>query len=1137
LSNMSTSNKYWTGLEELHQTPEFEQNKDVEFPANQSIDEFLGDAGLSEVKTGRRDFLKFLGFSVAAATLASCESPAIKSIPYVFRPEDVTPGIANWYASSYYDGNDYASILVKTREGRPIHIKGNKNHGFTKGGVNPRIIGSVLSLYDSERLQGPMAAGSSTSWDDLDAEVIAKLRDINKKNGNITILTSTIISPAVQMAIMDFAGMYGGVTTTEAPAPVVADVSEDNTEAPVAAADPMPSGTGRIKVVAYDPVSYSAMRKANAKSFGKAIIPVYDFSKANVIVSVSADFLGSWLMSTAYAVQYAAGRNPESGAMSRHFQFETLMSSAGANADIRRRIKPSEQGLVVAALLDAVGGNSGVDSSSLDAHVLDAIKVASEELKSNRGKGLVVAGDNDESIQILVNAINQQLGNYGAGMPIDHTRSLNMFGADDAEVEKLVNAVVSGSGKPDALIIAGVNPVYSLPNGKAFAEGLKNIGLTVAFAGYADETATNCQFVCAENHLLESWADYNPVDGHYALGQPTIRPLYNTSTLLESLLVWSGKAPRAAMAEKGVTEYNYIRNLWEKYGYPMVKAEFPEFEGYWGQSVMLGSSDVAIPSEAPSYNGSAVSAASSAIKANKGGATWELALYQKSGIGLGNHASNPWLMEMPDPISKVTWDNYITLAPKDLEAQGFNSYIGQENPASVAKVKVGDVELELPVIAQPGQAEGTIGIAVGYGRGENGEKIGKAAYHTGEYGDYENGENGGRMAIGQNAFKLASFKNGALRMDALEASLSSADKTYPLAATQTHHTVMGRHSIVRETTLSFYKGGQKERVYDEESKTWSDGFNAAHTMPIHHDVNGDGKIDSRDRVHINKFDLWAEHPVELVGHRWGMTIDLNSCIGCGSCLVACQSENNVPVVGKDEIRRVRDMFWLRLDRYYSSDQESMIGTRKDEWSYEAMERPEDNPKVVFMPLMCQHCNHAPCETVCPVVATTHSNEGLNQMTYNRCIGTRYCANNCPYKVRRFNWFSYPQYRKFTAHNPAQDSMSRMVLNPDVTVRSRGVMEKCSMCVQRIQEGKLKAKKDMRPVVDGDATTACADACPTNAIIFGDLNDMANEEKGTKGSMVHQSAKSDRAYHVLEEVGTRPNIYYKVKVRNIDENQA
>jgi molybdopterin-containing oxidoreductase family iron-sulfur binding subunit len=1146
---MSSTPKYWTGLEELNETPEFIRNRETEFPANQSVDEFLGDSGINDIKTGRRDFLKFLGFSVAAATLASCEAPVIKSIPYVNRPEDITPGLANWYASAYYDGTDYATTLVKTREGRPIHITGNREYGRELSGLSARVVASVLPLYDSERLKNPTIDGAEVSWDDVDAEVISRLNAVSQKGGKIRVLTNTVISPSLNSAIMELAARFGKpMDIASAPAPVEEPAAA--AAAPVvavadsvAASEPvMPemvyNGNADFKVVAYDAVSYNGIRKANQKTFGKAVIPSYDFSKAEVIVSVSADFLGNWLIGNAYSVQYVQGRKPENGKMSRHFQFETLMTLAGSSADVRRRIKPSQQALVVAALYDAVGGNSGVDTSSLDAGVLEAVKMAGEELKAAKGKGLVVAGDNDEHTQILVNAINNTLSNYGADKAINLDKPLMLFAADDAEVEALAKSVAGEGEKIDALIIAGVNPVYSLPNGKAFGEGLANIGTTICFSQYADETASRCQIVCAENHYLESWADHSPIEGHYTVAQPTIRPLYNTTTVMESVLVWAGKAARSSKATRGSVEHKHMRSLWEMHGYPEEKDKFATFDDYWNKTVMIGVSDIAMPTTpAGAFNAAAVIEATSGINKHPKGGNWEVEMYQKNGMGVGNHANNPWLQEMPDPISKVTWDNYITLAPKDLDAQGFNKYIGQEHPASMATVKVGDVEFKLPVIAQPGQAEGTIGIALGYGRGEGGEKIGKAAYHCGEYGDYEEGENGGRMMIGQNAFKLASFREGTLRMDAMEAELSSADETYQIAATQTHHTVMGRDSIIRETTLGFYRTGQKENIFDEEKKEWREGFNPMHTLPVHEDVNGDGHIDSQDRKHISEFDLWDEHPVEKVGHRWGMTIDLGACTGCGACTIACHSENNVPVVGKDEIRRVRDMFWLRIDRYYSSAHEDLIGKRKEEWSYGEMENPEDNPKVVFMPVMCQHCNHAPCETVCPVVATTHSNEGINQMTYNRCIGTRYCANNCPYKVRRFNWFNYPQYKKFTAFNPAQDSMQRMVLNPDVTVRSRGVMEKCSMCIQRIQEGKLAAKIAKRPLQDSDVTSACAAACSTGAIIFGDLNDMANEEKGTKGSLVYQHAISDRSYHMLEEVGTRPNIFYKVKVRNIELEAA
>jgi len=486
----------------------------------------------------------------------------------------------------------------------------------------------------------------------------------------------------------------------------------------------------------------------------------------------------------------------------------------------------------------------------------------------------------------------------------------------------------------------------------------------------------------------------------------------------------------------------------------------------------------------------------------------EVVLYQKAGIGTGMQANNPWLQELPDPITKVTWDNYITMNPVEMDKAGFVTTYDQEHGLSLATLKVGGEQVTLPVYPLPGQALGTVGVALGYGRGANGENIGKAAFQTKEYGGNDTDDKGNLKPIGANVF--AFVQSGKTFGYDASGTVTKATGTYAIAATQIHHTVMGRHSIVRETTLGIFKNSNKE------------AYNPAHTLQ---------KLD-KEGNHVEKpvgeFDLWDAHPVEKIGHRWGMTVDLSSCIGCGSCLVACQSENNVPVVGKDEVRRGREMHWLRIDRYFASDEEVVPGLKKDadNINYDAAEKAAVNPKVVHMPLMCHHCNHAPCETVCPVAATTHSNEGLNQMAYNRCIGTRYCANNCPYKVRRFNWFNYPSYKKFTEVNPAQDDLGRMVLNPDVTVRTRGVMEKCSFCVQRIQAGKLVAKKEARPVVDGDFTSACADACPTNAIIVGDWNDLK--------SMVRTSSSDNRAYQALEEVGVKPNVWYKVKVRN-EEN--
>jgi molybdopterin-containing oxidoreductase family iron-sulfur binding subunit len=483
------------------------------------------------------------------------------------------------------------------------------------------------------------------------------------------------------------------------------------------------------------------------------------------------------------------------------------------------------------------------------------------------------------------------------------------------------------------------------------------------------------------------------------------------------------------------------------------------------------------------------------------------------------------LQETPDPLTKVTWDNYVTMAHSDVDAMGLNGFIGQEKPASLVKVTVGGSSMELPVFPMPGQAPGTIGIALGYGRGANGENIGKAAFQTGENGSFETNAEGNPIPVGQNVFPWANESGTFTDYAQYDVTVEATGGTYPLACTQIQNTFMGRESIVKETDFTSYFA---ERGAEKGKASWNELI----TLAVHEDVTGDGTIDAQDSKPTSAFDLWHEHPVEKVGHRWGMTIDLTSCTGCSACVTACHIENNVPVVGKDEVRRHRDMHWMRIDRFFASDYSLERGEEEGTSviaSYRKMEDPSANPQTVHMPMMCQHCNHAPCETVCPVAATTHSNEGLNQMTYNRCIGTRYCANNCPYKVRRFNWFNYPGYKKFANFNPSQDSLMRMVLNPDVTVRSRGVMEKCSMCVQRIQSGKLDAKKAGTPVPDGSVVTACAEACPTHAISFGDLND--------KSAGVRAISENNRAYHALEEIGVKPNIFYMTKVRNVEPTKA
>jgi len=1052
---MGMTRKYWKGLEELNETPEFLQSKEQEFPAQQNIEEFLSDDKLGETSTNRRDFLKFLGFSVAAATLAACEAPVTKAIPYVNKPEDVTPGLATWYASTYYDGNSYASVLVKTREGRPIFIKGNKDHGITRGVVNAQIIASVLGLYEGARLTDASVAGKTTGLSKVDGEIISALKAANK----VTLVSNTVISPSLKAAINELS---------------------------------VSLGEGKLEHIQYDSASYAGMRAANKESFNltvegteNGIIPNYDFSKAKTIVSVGADFLSSWLLPTQFSHQFGATRNPDGAWMSKFYMFESTMSITGSNADYRGLIKPSEQASVLAYILKAFGVATDV-STAINGKAQKVADLAIADLKASKAESLVVAGSNNKAVQVLVNKLNEVLGAYTTTINVND--SINLYSGDDAKVNAFVADVINGKAS-DAVIFLDTNPVYSLPNGTEFGNALAKVKTTIAISQFADETASKSKYIVPSLHALEGWNDYQPTKSEYAIAQPSIRPLgANTSSPIESFLVWAGKANRGGKDSK--VAYDYI------------KANSGKSGNDW--NLLVHNSVATTPvvaATAPTFVGS-TNVASQLTKVS--GAV-EVVMYQKAAIGVGTYASNPWLQEMPDPMSKVTWDNYFTMNPVD-PAYKYRKTYDQENGVSLATLTVGGVKMTLPVYPMPGQAIGTIGVALGYGRGANGENIGNGAYQVAEFGGFELDANGNKQVIGANAFRLVNVQNGTFNYETA-GSLSGEEGIHMIAATQIHHTVMARQSIVRETTLDVYKKGVKET------------YNPAHVLQK---INEKGEHVS---LPVSEFNLWEEHPVNNIGHRWVMTIDLNQCFGCGACLIACQAENNVPVVGKHEVRKGREMHWLRLDRYFSSDVEASIGTRKDKdtFDYHEAEVAEENPKVVHMPMMCQHCNHAPCETVCPVAATTHSNEGLNQMTYNRCIGTRYCANNCPYKVRRFNWFNYPSYKKFAEINPAQDDLGRMVLNPDVTVRTRGVMEKCSFCVQNIQDGKLTAKIEGRPVVDGDVTAACGDACPAGAITFGDWNDIT--------SAVRKSADDSRAYQALEEVGIRPNVYYKVKVRN------
>ncbi len=1038
---------YWKGIEQLNKEPEFLKYQSKEFP------EYLPVNGEKVEGSGssRRDFLKLMGFSVAAASLAACEAPVRKAIPYLNKPVEVDPGIANYYASTYINGGDYCSILVKTREGRPIKIEGNKLSKISGGGTSAQVEASVLSLYDKARITDPFIGEAKSSWEEVDTQIKTKLASIVAKGGKIAIVSKTILSPTTRRVIDEFIAKYPG-----------------------------------SELVVYDPISSNGLLNANAISFGKRAVPNYAFNKVDVVVSFSADFLGTWINPIKFAADFAQtrklGKNKK--AMSRLYSFESNLSLTGSNADYRIPVRSSSEGLLVVALYNEVLKKAGLPVTKTNViEEAASIQKAANDLWNARGKSLVVSGSNDENVQIVVNKINDLLGNYGK--TIDLVNHLNLRQGDDTAMSKFVDSL--NGGRTNGVIFLNCNPVYDHFRGAEISEAIGKLDLSVSTSDRIDETADISEYKAPDHHFLESWNDAEPARGSFSLTQPTISPLFNTRQSGDSLLSWAGA---------GKSYYDFLQENWKENQFASQSKE-SNFQHFWDQSLHDGVFTTASSEETEelSFNVEISNVLQSIAKNYTAtNSNPELVLYTKISMGDGSQANNPWLQELPDPISKACWDNYLTVSQKWAEENGVKMV---ESKTKLGIVSANGSEFKLPILVQPGQKEGTFGIALGYGR----KKAGKVA------------EN-----IGVNVFPLLGAKNANLNGTISEGvALSVTTEEYDLAQTQTHHTFMARENVIQEATLSDYKNDPEAGRFHPHIAT--------------SDVLAKELGLEKGSVPPRAISLWKGH--EYPNHHWAMAIDLNSCTGCSACTISCQAENNVPVVGKDEVVARREMHWIRIDRYYSSD--------ADKSDRIGLEKASSNPEVTFMPMMCQQCNNAPCETVCPVAATTHSTEGLNQMTYNRCIGTRYCANNCPYKVRRFNWFKYHDNNdRFDMNSSMSSDLGKMVLNPDVTVRSRGVMEKCSFCVQRIQAGKLEAKKEGRRPVDGEITTACASACPTNAIVFGDLKDPNSkvvELLQFEESEKFQEVKEPRAFNVLEDINVKPNIWYFTKIRNKDEELA
>ena len=901
----------------------------------------------------RRRFLEAAGFSLSVAAMSGCgRAPVEKALPSPIQPPGTIPGKIQYYASTCQGCSSACGLLVGTRDGRPLKMEGLPEHPLSQGGLCAVGQALPIGLYDSHRLNGPLQEGKKSDWTTVDNEISQSLQDLQEQHQVVRFISPTITSPTLQAAIDRFLSQF-----------------ED------------------AKHIVFDTVSNSAILDAHQETHAARVLPHYRFDRAEVIVSFGADFLGTWISPVEFTAGWSSRREPteQHPQMSYHVQFESRMTLTGSNADQRIAIAPQQQGAILGRLAEKIAklaGDTSVTSIAPGAsadHEELLVELA-QRLWQARGKSLVVCDSQEVAVQRVVNYLNHLLGNYGETLDVERPSLQRQ--SNDRELAELIEEIKSE--QVGALFVADVDLLHDLGSDEKLTKAVGKIPLTISFAPRVDEFAGTAKFVCPDHHPLESWSDAEPISGLVSLAQPTIRPLRDTRSIVESLAAWSGEP---------TTAYTALQAYWQESIFPRRKQDAPDdFQKFWEQSLHDGMAEVtAQTSEVGEFAADSIQPITTPATSED----FTLVLYNKVSMPESRHAHNPWLHELPDPISKVTWGNYVCISPSDAAKAGVEN-------GDIVKVSSGGdgPEIDLPALVQVGQHDGILAVALAYGcpGTDRFANIGPQWFEA-EPSVPENEQ------LGKNAASFLDFREGAQQYIRSGVSLTKTGGHRQLAMTQLYNSL--------------------------EMPTEVAPPGAEHREVVEHTTLGEFAEDSHAGAAEHHFDsetqLWPEdHPKS--GHAWGMAIDLNKCTGCSACVIACQSENNVPVVGYDEVRRQREMHWMRIDRYYTGE--------------------ENQLQVDHQPMMCQHCDNAPCETVCPALATVHSSEGLNEQVYNRCVGTRYCANNCPYKVRRFNWFKYPH----------DDKLQNLVLNPEVTVRSRGVMEKCSLCVQRIEAGKVDAKQ-------------------------------------------------------------------------------
>jgi len=972
-----------------------------------------GDGADSRWVIARRSFLQATGFTLAGTSLATlgllsgcAPAPVRRALPGIAGVPEQTPGIAQWYATVCGGCPAGCGALAKVRDGRPIKLEGLPGHPLSRGGLCAIGQAHLLELYDGHRLQDPQLAQKTVTWATLDSRITSELAGLRTGSGAVRILASGLTSPTLRATITRFlAGFTDG------------------------------------KLVEYDPVSVSAIRAAHQTTHGAPLLPTYRFERAQVVASFDADFLGTWLSPVAFTAGWKQRRRLEAASpqSSQIVQIESRMSLTGSKADSRIVVHPNEIPVVLGRLTHFVSRLAGALPTGLPSvsHALDAQwRELAGLLWKHRGESLVVCGNNDLASQLAVNALNQMLANYGAS--VDIAQPCLAYNGSDAALLTLTQELERGDIA--ALILVDANPVYELPAIAPWKSLLAQVPLTISFAPYADETASLCRVVAPDHHPLEGWGDAEVQVGLIAIRQPAINPLYRTRSVLSSLQAWMGTP-----ADDQAT----IRQYWTAHVQPYA-APLQNADTFWHSALATGFVKASATAPTPgSFFWPSMAGLGSKVSTEL-----TLVCVPSNAVGSGKHALNPWLQELPDPLTKVTWDNVLTLSPAAAAAQGIQD-------GDVVRIDGAGDPITLPALIQRGQHDEVVTVSLGYGRAGT-ERFSAVGPRWIERREWQDG------AVGRNVATAIAAIDGRLQYSRNGIRITRTGAKHPLAKTQQQDQL--------ETPRPWLPAGSAMRNHVQSTTLAQLPAFAEHLHGEHHPEG----------------DMWPPDHANAEP-QWGMVIDLSACTGCSGCVMACQAENNIPVVGKDEVMRGREMHWLRIDRYYSGEGEAT--------------------QVAHQPMLCAQCGNAPCETVCPVLATVHSEDGLNQQVYNRCVGTRYCANNCPYKVRRFNWFDYPH----------QDPIENLVLNPDVTIRTRGVMEKCTFCVQRIAEARIRAKVEGRPLADGDIQPACQQSCPAQAITFGNLADPQ--------SAVSRAREAQRGYQVLAELNIKPSITYQAIVRH------